>query len=146
MKEEETKYTVDYFIQKFSVIPEELGVGELQKGEKKCAMGFCGGYIERSVESYALALILKPLTQKRGSRINPNSYVWDINDGHNTNYPQPTPKQRILAALRDIKQKTEAEQPAPPQKEQKPIAELPAKEMTYTFLTSEKIEYKNYQN
>lgn len=88
-------YDVDYFIEKFKAIPEELWcVGKFQIEERCCALGHCE---ERkriiTEESKSLRIITKNLTSF-------------INDGVHGKYRQSTPKQRILAALEDIKKGT----------------------------------------
>ncbi len=84
-------YDVDYFIAKFEAIPEELWcVDAYTKGRKHCARGFCGETSDKETrEGIALEKLIR----------------WPamINDGGRSNYKQPTPKQRILAALYDVK-------------------------------------------
>jgi hypothetical protein len=100
-------YNVDFFIEKFEAIPEEKwGIGRRVDTEnRRCALGWCYptskearrsesimfadyGEAEMLIELFELSLI-------RG--------VGGVNNGTNMNYQQPTPKQRILAALYDIK-------------------------------------------
>lgn len=89
------KYTVDYFIKKFEAIPEELWcVNAFHAGNKSCALGHC-----MDVSNNAAACLSKIL----------NYNVGQINDGEANGYQQPTPKQRILAALHDIKQMQQPE-------------------------------------
>jgi hypothetical protein len=90
-------YNVNYFIKKFEAIPE----GRWTKGDYideegcMCALGHCGyrgsdSHIFRiSDEGAALNSLLKYRTP-------------GINDGSDERYDQPTPKQRILAALKDV--------------------------------------------
>lgn len=98
-------YDVDYFIDKFERIPEELWlVGDFKNGNRFCAVGLCGenwGIITQ--ESQALRRVLN------------TESVASLNDGKDPRYQQPTPKQRILAALRDIKAKQQPEQPKEPE-------------------------------
>lgn len=104
-------YTVDYFIRKFEAIPEErwcVYVTDDGNG-RHCAYGHCLHNDAVTPESMAL-IELFPL--------NENAAV--INNGHSPRYPQPTPKQRILAALHDIKKMQEPEvkpEPAKPKRE-----------------------------
>lgn len=92
-------FTVDYFIAKFEAIPEEkwcTGVFENHVGQK-CALGLCGGGITNpeATEAYALTEIFED------NRLN----ITSVNDSkRQKKYHQPTPKQRVLAALRDIKE------------------------------------------
>lgn len=83
----------DYFIAKYEAIPEDkIIAGKWIDGKGGCCgMGHCGrfGPYQSTPESLALAAIL------------PN---WQgINDGFSLVYKQETPKQRLLAALRDAK-------------------------------------------
>jgi hypothetical protein len=93
------KYTVDYFIKKFEAIPEGLwNIGAYHSLDgKSCALGHCGGNAKNHLvgceEGLALWELFWNVLQK---------FVHDINDCEDY-YPQPTPKQRILAALYDIK-------------------------------------------
>jgi hypothetical protein len=99
----ETKYDVDYFIKKFEAIPEEnwtSGVFERSDGSR-CALGHCGRLDGCDTpEANALDTLL---SGDEYGGLTP----W-INDVLSDLHPQPTPKQRILAALRDIKAKQEA--------------------------------------
>lgn len=95
---------MDYFIEKFSAIPEEewvTGVCENSRGNK-CALGHCGVDILDSLNQEAMALtsILRS--------ISPSSIEWEIvvniNDGIGRNHNDiTTPKQRILTALQQAK-------------------------------------------
>lgn len=92
-------YDVDYFIRKFEAIPEEKWcVGAYEDGMgRRCAYGHCGKvFAYDSRESGRL----RALAFGIGIR-----FLADINDGSDPGYRQPTPKQRVLAALRDIKAK-----------------------------------------
>lgn len=104
-----TVYDVSYFISKFEAIPENQwttgGKGICLDNERKCALGFCGTvniYYPSNPESQALAKILGS-----GEKISSGEFdlapVYTINDDLNGNLTQPTPKQRILAALYDIR-------------------------------------------
>lgn len=115
-------YNVDYFIQKFSAIPEsKWGCGDLNKNGKSCALGLCGvevndinykqnvGVVSISnPEGDALARLLKSIPETGTLDLYQSVYV--INDSPSGKYPQPTPKQRILAALHDIKKMQEPKQ------------------------------------
>ena len=91
-------FTVDYFIAKFEAIPEEQWCsGDYSNSHgQHCAAGHCGEgrFTGVTPESQGLEAILHHRT----------AY---INDGDGSDYKQPTPKQRILAALRDVKAKQE---------------------------------------
>lgn len=99
----QTVYDVDYFLDKFSRIPEEMWcVGSLQNDDgARCALGHTincknvytalhGGTVHQP-ELMAFREIFFHLG------------VVGINNGFDPNYQQPTPKQRILAALKDVK-------------------------------------------
>ncbi len=101
-------YDVDYFIQKFEAIPENLWcIGKYFRSEegfpKCCALGHCGAReLHFTKEADALIELF------RGSRATYNSetfYIPSINDGFSELFKQFTPKQRILAALKFIKEK-----------------------------------------
>lgn len=89
------EYNVDYFIKKFSDIPEHLwtvyNLGN--NGEPRCALGHC---YENKEETHALIGIFREDLNRR---------VIDVNNGNDLGYPQSHPKLRVLAALGDIKKK-----------------------------------------
>lgn len=91
-------YDVDYFISKFEAILEEKWVEHaLSWGGRCCALGHCQGALERD----ALKEVMLSLVHDgHGILVAPAA----INDGLDPRYPQPTPKARILAALRDVKE------------------------------------------
>lgn len=100
-----TQFTVDYFLKKFSAIPEEFwtGNGNYFEGNKRCAFGHCERLTDHwNEESTALNKLFRLLPFR--------AVVICINDGEDDKYKQPTPKQRILAALRDIKKMEESSQ------------------------------------
>ncbi len=88
------EYNVDYFLAKFSNTREDKWcTGSFRDGDKACAFGWCGcgyGVLGNNREATQLMCLL-------------NGGVASINDGDHPQYQQPTPKQRILAALYDIK-------------------------------------------
>lgn len=95
------KYDVNYFIAKFEAIPEGLWcTGEFNNGRGQfCAMGHCGDDVDKVAPPECRAL--KALFRRDGG----TAIITEINDGLNPSRPEPTPKLRILAALRDIKAK-----------------------------------------
>lgn len=114
------EYNVDYFIKKLSIIPDELWhVGNLQSysSDAKCVNGLCGAisYSEGSKETKELIKIMHPLNLRYLTGASVVQFGMDgictkslaINDGITQEYQQPTPKQRILAALYDIKKMQE---------------------------------------
>lgn len=104
-------YTVDYFIDKFEKIPEDKWImGELYTENGYCAFGHCGSRgLTHTDESNGLIKLFSENLYR--------CHVIPINDGKDELYQQPTPKQRILAALYDIK------------KQQQPIYENISKEL-----------------
>lgn len=107
-------YTVDYFIDKFSKIPaSRFATGTQSDGNgNHCAYGWCGinyytnGSLnndtgERTEEGIALTDVFVPIMNGMG--------MASINNGRHPVYQQPTAKERILAALYDIKKQ---QQPA----------------------------------
>lgn len=91
-----TTYNAAYFISKFDAIPEEMWcVAKFTIDDKHCALGHCRGE-HASNESLALMMLFKRHIE---------DWVSHINDGFSIVYTQPTPKLRILAALREIQEK-----------------------------------------
>lgn len=93
------KYDVDYYITKFEAISEEnIITNDFDLGSKKCALGWCGydgiGRWDTIGEASELILLVKMYL---------GLTITVINDGTNSAYMQPTAKQRVLAALYDIK-------------------------------------------
>jgi hypothetical protein len=100
------QYTVDYFIQKFEAIPEHkwyIG-GHVDPNDETrcCAYGHCGERRHKSITLESQALF--ELFFQFGLHD-----VSEINDRRECGYNQTTPKQRILSALYDIKNKQENE-------------------------------------
>lgn len=99
-------YAAQYFIDKFEGIPEEEWCEMLYTDfrGRHCVLGHCG---MRSIgKSDGIALSTPEATGI--SVLFDAAAIGDIvniNDGKEDRYPQPTPKQRILAAPRDIKAK-----------------------------------------
>ena len=97
-------YDVNYFIKKFEAIPDEKWViGDFDgPNESHCAAGHCGmnrifgksGIWPR--EYKALFELFRPI----------GIAIPVINDEKTHRYQQETPKQRILAALYDIREET----------------------------------------
>jgi hypothetical protein len=106
-------YTVDYFIDKFEAIPEPLWCVDNQLNDRgqSCAFGHCNPEFNKGVRgeeysaffklSISAEKIIDPGIHLRGYLT--NGLLAEINNGNYSNYQQPTPKQRILAALYDIK-------------------------------------------
>lgn len=122
------EYTVDYFIKKFEAIPEErwtTGTFLSYEEERRCALGHCfskkiiwklqdAGMKDDGSTAY-------PITEKEKQTSFKEAYVLsklfcenaregsqkiiDVNNGLDSVYQQLSPKQRIFAALYDIKAK-----------------------------------------
>lgn len=99
-------YTVDYFIKKFEAIPESKWcINQLiNTSGQRCALGHCGGVNLKIGEI--------PYNDEIGNLVITLYDVVSINNGENPEYQQPTPKQRILAALYDIKKQNQGTEPS----------------------------------
>jgi hypothetical protein len=100
-------YTIEYFINKFSVIPENqwtTGVVETDNG-RMCVLGHCG-VVETSagIVWTPEAGALNHFIESNGI-ISKEKDVSALNDGLVPGYSQKTPKGRILAALNNIQKK-----------------------------------------
>jgi len=114
-------YNIDYFIKKFEAIPEKMWItlnrGAL--GTPRCALGHCYNGVNGHAEEEALSklFIENGLTYIEGLNYESDKKYYIrpgkgpavalINNGMIHEYQQPTPKQRILAALYDIKKATQ---------------------------------------
>lgn len=121
------QYNVDYFIEKFTAIPLSMwnvgGYGNV--GGPRCAMGWCcdreegehaAPHVKNSIawneEVTALINLFRKLP-----KIENNEYRWvspswvndRLDDEVRVRYPQTEAKERILAALGDIKEIEEQE-------------------------------------
>lgn len=95
-------YTVDYFIDKFEKIPEDRWcVGTFLDDDGRCCVN---GHLGTRYNPDNDIEVLKEMAAfSRLFRLfGIGTAVW-VNDRKSVQYPQSTPKQRILAALRDIK-------------------------------------------
>lgn len=112
------EYTVDYFIEKFKNIPEQYWAsGVFNKDKAFCAQGHCMGYAGIDAISALKGIKTKPEVAKMFPEWNALIELFRpfnapdrigvalINNGDHPDYKQDTPKQRILAALQDIKGK-----------------------------------------
>lgn len=117
-------YDVNFFIAKFSAIPEHSWMnGSWKDGDRCCAGGHCGmrnnNLGVETPEYKSLEDLLSQnlsLTHRWQTNAIGFAFVPLINDGDSNEYQQETPKQRILAALYDIKnmqEKAENPEPAP---------------------------------
>lgn len=90
------QYTVDFFIKRFEIISEDKWcIENYRENEKRCVLGHCGATISKLTK---MSTALDNLTFRC---LHKN--IADINDGEAKGYKQKTPKQRVLAALKDIK-------------------------------------------
>lgn len=105
----EQKYDKAYFIAKFEAIPDELWtVGKLTRSEngaeQHCALGHAGaqkGPLHTEESEALCALFSRPAGYYPDDVPDPRTLT-AINDGARPRYQQPTPKARILAALKDL--------------------------------------------
>lgn len=89
------KYDADYFIKFFRKIPDEKWTTHaLEENGGHCALGHCGAKEGRIAFCRKAMALYRVLCRK----------VAFINDGAEKDYPQKTPKARILAALKDAKE------------------------------------------
>lgn len=88
---------IDHFIKKFEAIPDDLWTVDVYRASsgRHCALGHCGESFTVGItdESRALENLFSDL----------NVPVSSVNDGKDSRFQQPTPKQRILAALNYLK-------------------------------------------
>ena len=97
-------YTLDYFINKFSSIPDEKWCeGEYDVGYAKCAMGHCGYALEKAIANISDGYSEESKALQKLFNKTKTPAVEAINDGEYYQYQQDTPKERILAALNDLK-------------------------------------------
>lgn len=108
------KMDVNYFIKKFEAIPEESwykGATSNYDGTRHCAHGHCGVSTKQmfTQESEVLSLLMlalperKQCSQHTGYPPQKLYLAANINDGLVAEYPQDTPKKRVLAALYDVR-------------------------------------------
>jgi hypothetical protein len=100
------EYTVDYFIEKFEAIPEGKWCTHdlLNSHGQRCAQGHCMPEVGNGEFLWSIIQAGKDTKERQAlEKILPE--VCDINNGRSKEYPQPTCKARILAALRDVKEK-----------------------------------------
>ena len=94
------KHNAQFFIEGFEFIPDRFWTTGVCVGNGCfCALGHLGTVIVNRPNklSKEFFYILKNAGIAR--------FNYEINDGYNARYPQPTPKARILAALKDAKAK-----------------------------------------
>ncbi len=101
-------YDVDHFIKKFEAIHESNWcTRRFGSNGVHCAYGHCDAELGcwLSVEARALKTLFDTLTVS--DKVDGSELIIElvpgVNDGFVKEYQQPTPKQRILAALYDIK-------------------------------------------
>lgn len=114
-------YDVDYFLAKFQSIPEDKVVAFTQDDRKggHCAYGWCakpdmnGWHYSGNdtSEGKALQRLLGSIPNLKAHNTSIGPYYHTparINNGEIKQYQQDTPKQRILAALHDVKRLQES--------------------------------------
>lgn len=137
----QNQYDVNYFISKFEAIGEMYWTtGRLSHDNKMCVLGFCGAKQVGGVvnlDLYPEAISLYKLVKKHLS-----SDVFTINDNGDNRYQQTTPKQRIIAALYDIKkmQEPKKQQPIPSAPEVKTVIRYVAVDSSIKEQVKELIE------
>lgn len=104
------KYTVDYFIDKFSTIPDnQFTLGEyVSKNGTKCALGHCGftNNDDTAVEGRQLNNLMTRAFGIGAANISDgakNIYYFNPSRSYNAKELGSTPKKRILTALELIK-------------------------------------------
>lgn len=102
------EFTVDYFIKKFEAIPEKMWITKIWNNfttGQSCVNGHCGVKMSDvcTDESLGLKMAFTSLSKYTEENFLFSFTALQINDGCDDRYQQPTPKQRILAALYDIK-------------------------------------------
>ncbi len=96
-----SKFTVDYFIKKFSAIPAKKWCVHDYTDERgrHCVLGHCGERWKGGSLSTSQSQDLKEIFRAAGLN------AIKTNDGDMVSFPQSTPKARILAALKWIKKR-----------------------------------------
>ena len=110
---ENTIYNVDHFIRKFESIQERSWYAGGYKNpldfSQCCAYGHCGMELFKENQcDEGMAL-----SQISILHLGNSAKIANVNDGTHPDYTQFTPKQRVLAALYDIKAKLEEPIPEP---------------------------------
>lgn len=112
-------YDVDYFIKKFEAIPEGMWIcGDFSDGNgRHCAQGFCGMNNKNAATVWnADSSSEVPLHLREAYYLINlfDTYIGDpvaaVNNGYAYQYPQTSAKQRMLAALYDIKKLQEGQE------------------------------------
>lgn len=104
-------YDVSYFINKFQAIPEQKwGISSFIDADTgaRCAQGHCGMNTDNCWHVWGRSIATVQNSLKEAASLyylfgDNGLDVGMVNNGYLTEYSQPTPKQRILAALHDIK-------------------------------------------
>lgn len=98
------KYTVDYFIKKFEAIPDEKWcvANRYNSLGQKCAHGHCYRGNPNLRNTNKIEEAFEKLATDNYHIVKAYGFGY-INNGSDTRYQQPTPKDRVLAVLNDIK-------------------------------------------
>lgn len=113
-------YTVDYFIKKFEAVPDNKWItNNYETDTGCCALGHCGARADTDSASEAVALkkLFSPFGKYAVQYINDRQIFFDKKYAKQEiikYFDYPTPKQRILAALHDIKKMQQPPQPEVP--------------------------------
>lgn len=117
------EYNVEFFIKKFSAIPEDKWCVDIMYStvsDRRCALGWCcnlvGDEFKLEEEFAAITNLFRGVNTTQNlerpdrytfNGVNlfnqQNCFVPPINNGDTNEYKQSTPKARMLAALEDIK-------------------------------------------
>jgi hypothetical protein len=92
-------YNAAYFIAKFEAIPEGLWcTNDFSSNGAHCARGHCGeSHQKETDESKALVAVAAKV-------IGNGLEIAEVNDGDHRDYKQSTPKERVLALLKDAQE------------------------------------------
>jgi hypothetical protein len=109
IKERMEECDIDFFINFFEGLPDEQWlVGARHRGSRRSAEGFLAN-TDRPAW-YALTELASKMVvhfsvdPDKGQQVKSSLQIIDaINDGETIEYQQATPKERVLAALRDLK-------------------------------------------
>lgn len=98
-------YNVDYFINKFEAIPDcQWTVGQLTNNQGQyCALGHCSYTVKNGLTEESNALEKLIIAYYNTSVVAINDNLQRYPEGNFTSYGS-TPKERILTALRQIKE------------------------------------------
>lgn len=129
-------YNVDYFIKMFSAIPENLWCIRTTLNDKgqRCAYGHTRQMgVVNEFENLDIKYRDRLKLTWIGNAYKQQTVFADINNGYYAEYQQLTPKQRILAALHDIKKMEDMQSISEYKDITKDLAILPVEETSDTL-------------